>query len=146
MKVQHPTKTSCNSMAEWQRIHDPGTDSRGYLKFLQEESQKWRDANFPLEHRTPELQALGVAEEAGELAHCILKMIQGIRGTEAEHLKAAGDAMGDIIIYLCGLASNLGLDLEQEVYKAWLQVSKRNWVENKVTGILDEKQVGGAGL
>lgn len=80
------------------------------------------------------MQALGVAEETGELCHHVLKMEQGIRGTAAEHLDGIADAVGDICIYLSGLCSALGLDFELCVRDAWNEVKERNWRANKETG------------
>jgi NTP pyrophosphatase (non-canonical NTP hydrolase) len=108
-----------------------GTD---FLSFLQEESQRWREHSFPAEHRTPELQVLGVSEECGELAHAVLKMKQGIRGTDEDHLFEAADAVGDIVIYLAGVCSSLGLDLHACVSAAWWQVASRDWSVNKQDG------------
>lgn len=67
------------------------------IEQLREEMIPWTDANFGTrEAWQPEL---GMIEELGELAHAYLKMRQGIRGTEAEHLEAIKDAIGDFIIY-----------------------------------------------
>jgi NTP pyrophosphatase (non-canonical NTP hydrolase) len=129
---------------EWMIHHEPELDVRGFLKFLQSESQKWRQHSFPPEHRTASLQALGVCEEAGELAHAVLKMEQGIRGTRDEHLMEAADAVGDIVIYLAGLSTSLGLDLERCVKSAWAQVAQRNWKDYKETGIEDARASGAA--
>jgi NTP pyrophosphatase (non-canonical NTP hydrolase) len=116
------------------------------LDYLQAASQEWREKSFPPEHRTVELQALGVCEEAGELAHAILKMKQGIRGDAPKHLAEAIDAMGDIVIYMCGLATSLGLNLSDCVDYAWSEVLTRDWSKNKETGIEDERTGGAAGL
>lgn len=105
----------------------------------------WREHCFPPQHRSPVMQALGVAEEAGELAHAILKMEQGIRGSEAQHVNEAIDAVGDIIIYLSGIASSLGFDLETAVKTAWSEVASRDWSKHKETGIEDARASGGAG-
>jgi NTP pyrophosphatase (non-canonical NTP hydrolase) len=104
------------------------------LDTLQREAREWRRENFPEESRTAPLQALGVCEEAGELAHCILKMEQGIRGSRDYHRLNAADAVGDIIIYLTGLCDNLGLSLSACVQDAWIQVKQRDWVENPDDG------------
>ena len=122
-------------MANWQVMHDPDLDARGLIRFVQVESQKWRTHSFPPEDRTVELQALGVCEEAGELAHAVLKRRQGIRGTEAEHIGEIRDAVGDIIIYLCGLCSSIGLDVETCLKIAWVEVAQRDWSEHKETGV-----------
>lgn len=101
---------------------------------LQEESQAWREQSFPPEHRTAPLQALGVCEEAGELAHAVLKMEQGIRGSRDVHLMEAADAAGDIVIFLAGLCTSLGLNLGACVDSAWNQVKDRDWSQHKETG------------
>lgn len=105
------------------------------LSYLQGKAELWRENSFPEEHRTAVLQALGVAEESGELAHAILKMEQGIRGTRKEHLEAAADAVGDIVIYLTGVCSALGINIGTAVSEAWEQVEKRDWSKNKKDGL-----------
>lgn len=105
------------------------------LAQIQRDTQEWREKCFPPEHRTPELQALGVCEEAGELAHALLKMKQGIRGDRIEHMAAIADAAGDIVIFLMGLCSSLDLDLETCIGAAWEQVARRNWALFKDDGL-----------
>lgn len=107
------------------------------LRALQVQSQEWRERCFPPEHRTAAMQAMGVAEETGELCHAILKMTQGIRGSEYEHKVEAADAVGDIIIYLAGVCSSLDLDLDDCVHTAWAQVKNRDWSTYKETGVAD---------
>lgn len=131
-------------MNEWLtdlRVRTPDVDEREdeigvlSLRRLQHESQRWREHSFPPEHRTAELQALGVCEEAGELAHAILKSAQGIRGSDMDLRAAAGDAVGDTIIYLAGLCTSKGLDLEECVANAWKEVAERDWSKYKQDGI-----------
>jgi NTP pyrophosphatase (non-canonical NTP hydrolase) len=122
-------------MSDWQVAHDQDLDTRGFLDFLQEESQKWRDHSFPPEHRTAELQALGICEEAGELAHAVLKRAQGIRGTDLEHQHDERDAVGDIVIYLAGFCSSRGYNFEHCVKTAWYQVAARDWDKHKQNGL-----------
>lgn len=65
---------------------------------LQEQIWAWQLTNFgvsPISH-----PLLGMCEEAGELVHAVLKMSQGIRGSESDHADAIKDALGDILIYL----------------------------------------------
>ena len=107
------------------------------LSYLQGQAEAWREHSFPPEHRTAVLQALGVCEEAGELAHAVLKMEQGIRGTTEEHKAAAADAAGDIVIYLTGLCSALGINLEEAIYNAWDEVKQRDWSKNKGDGVTE---------
>lgn len=105
------------------------------LSYLQGRAQAWREKSFPAEHRTAPLQALGVCEEAGELAHAVLKMEQGIRGTREEHLAAVADACGDIFIYMTGVCSALDINLEIAIKEAWEQVEQRDWSKNKKDGL-----------
>jgi NTP pyrophosphatase (non-canonical NTP hydrolase) len=105
------------------------------LASLQVNSQAWREHSFPTEHRTAPLQALGVCEEAGELAHAVLKMEQGIRGDRIQHMSEAADAVGDIVIYLAGLCTSLGLDLETCVRETWRGVAERDWSKHKGDGV-----------
>lgn len=64
---------------------------------------------------------------AGELCHSILKMIQGIRGTEEEHLEAIKDAIGDISIYLIDMCNMLNIDFESVIQETWKVVRERDW-------------------
>lgn len=112
------------------------------LTYLQEKTQIWRENSFPPEDRTAPLQALGVAEEyfelglaCGRLSHATLKMKQGIRGSKAEHVAAAEDAIGDMAIYLMGVCSSLDLDFATCILKAWDEVQQRDWSKNKQDGI-----------
>lgn len=60
---------------------------------------EWAIRNFR-DKRMPEL---GIIEEIGEAAHCVLKRFQGIRGFENKDYFIAEltDALADTIIYLC---------------------------------------------
>lgn len=64
------------------------------------ERKIWVDKNFPpdvFDH-----SKLGMIEETGELVHHYLKMEQGIRGTDTEHLEGMRDSVGDLVIYMLG--------------------------------------------
>jgi NTP pyrophosphatase (non-canonical NTP hydrolase) len=111
---------------------------------LQQDARVWREHNFPIEHRTAQLQVLGVCEETGELSHSVLKMTQGIRGTHDKHIDSAKDAVGDIVIYLTGVCDALGLDLEDCVRMAWTEVSTRDWSKHKDNGIDPDSPVAKA--
>lgn len=121
-------------------------DMEGALGKVQRESHKWRQKAYPTTS-TPELQTLGMAEEVGEVAHAVLKNVQGIRGYDLEKTKAeVGDGLADVIIYACGIASAFGLDLEDELLKAWTHVRDRNITEgsmgngNEPVQVDDEKE------
>ena len=123
------------------------------LKQLVEERNAWVDKNFPpVEVAFSDLtdNALGVAEEAGELAHAVLKWKQGIRGSSEEHWAEVFDAAGDIIVYLAGVVEEArkqlvregiiersqaqGYTLQDALEYAWGQVRERDWQKNRKDG------------
>jgi len=102
------------------------------LRELQKETQEWRDRNFPGEDAAH--QALGVCEEAGEIAHAVLKMDQGIRGDKEKHLLDLEDGIGDLIIFAMGLATNYNLNIDECLQETWNRVKERDWKRNPVDG------------
>lgn len=103
------------------------------LSKLQDEQRAWVEHNFP--GRKPYQPLLGAVEELGELAHAHLKMEQGIRGTKAEHLTAAADAVADTVIYLADYCSAMGFDFGKIVEETWEQVKKRDWKKDPKNGV-----------
>jgi NTP pyrophosphatase (non-canonical NTP hydrolase) len=99
---------------------------------MQREHREWVDKNFPGE--TLERATLGVCEESGELAHAVLKMQQGIRGTEAEHKFNAIDSVADMIIFGLSVCDHLEVDLEDVLAITWDKVKKRDWKKDPVAG------------
>lgn len=96
------------------------------LSALQRAHKRWLDHNFP--DQQPHDALLGLQEELGELAHVHLKFEQGIRGVDkARYEGEAGDAIGDIVIYLASYCNTNGFNLALEVKKAWDQVKERDW-------------------
>jgi len=96
------------------------------LSQLQREHERWLAYNFPDQH--PHDALLGLVEEVGELAHAHLKHEQGIRGmTDEEFKKQAGDAIGDIVIYLASYCNTNDFNLPYEVSTAWDKVKERDW-------------------
>ena len=82
---------------------------------LQKRLWEWQTEQFaPIE---PALLALGVFEETGELAHCLLKRAQKIReGVDEDGMKKKiRDAVGDISIYWLNLASRYGVSMSNKV-------------------------------
>lgn len=75
---------------------------------LQETLWEWQAHNFG-EQGPPRHALLGMCEEAGELVHAVLKLSQGIRGTELSHHEAILDALGDIVVYLIDFYRRVGL-------------------------------------
>jgi NTP pyrophosphatase (non-canonical NTP hydrolase) len=94
------------------------------LDALQENVIKWQRENFP-DCAEWEL-ALGVSEEAGEIADYVLKTHRHIRANEfpAERMK---DAVGDLIIYLFGICEVHGWRLSEIVDITVTKVTNRNW-------------------
>lgn len=106
------------------------------LILFQAEHREWERHNFG---EVPWWQpALGVSEEVGELHHALLKMAQGIRGTEEDHEAAAKDAVGDVIVYLAALCSARGWVMADILRDTWDEVSKRDWKVNSTDGTTDE--------
>jgi len=108
-------------------------DEKLDVRKFQEEVIVWADKNFSaqLEYWKP---MLGVVEEVGELAHALLKMEQGIRGTEAELTDQAMDAIGDTIVYMAHLCGRRGWNLEEIIKVTWARVSKRDWKKDPKSG------------
>jgi NTP pyrophosphatase (non-canonical NTP hydrolase) len=70
------------------------------------------------------LMALGVAEEAGELCHHILKRAQGL-GVKADHDDGIKDAIADITVFCMQLCSFEGFDWEDNFVKVSETVLQR---------------------
>lgn len=99
---------------------------------LQKRVGEWQNANFDPPNLDPKQQkllqlALGANEEAGELAHAVLKFTQGIRGDSNKHFDDAKDAIGDIVIYLMNFCNELDWDFHSIIQETTDFVVKRNW-------------------
>jgi NTP pyrophosphatase (non-canonical NTP hydrolase) len=107
---------------------------------LQDEHRDWVQHNFP---NQPSYQPLlGIAEEVGELCHAHLKQEQGIRSMlPATSVQLKEDALGDIFIYMMSYANAEGLDLQRCIWRAWHEVSERDWVKYPSTGLPPEERV-----
>jgi NTP pyrophosphatase (non-canonical NTP hydrolase) len=102
------------------------------LREAQIETGKWHRRNFPNSQKYESL--LGILEEAGELAHAHLKVVQGIRG--GEDLEAQReDAVGDLLVFLLNYCNTNSLDLVNCFVKTWNEVSKRDWVKYPNKGV-----------
>lgn len=79
------------------------------LNQLAQEISTWSARNFPVRE-----SRLGIIEEIGEAAHCLLKRRQGIRGFENhEYFKEQlADALADTAIYALDYAGYKGLEIE----------------------------------
>lgn len=103
------------------------------IKQAQAEHKEWAAYNFP--NAEPWEPVMGMAEEAGEACHAALKMRQGIRGTEQEHLHELADALGDEFIYMMDVANKYGLDLETCIQMALAEVKQRDWQKHSKDGV-----------
>lgn len=94
---------------------------------MQAQLAAWQGRNFGA--ATLEQIALGVCEEAGELAHAVLKRSQGIRGfdDDAKFKEYARDAAGDVMVFLGQLLTALRSDMETVYLVTGRQVLARDW-------------------
>ena len=118
------------------------------IDLKQKELYEWQSRNFPRERYLVlskeqlvdiiyTLQVtLGICEEAGEVAHHVLKGIQGIReGINGIDKEQVADGIADTLVYGQQLASELKIDLETEIPKVIDSVLQRNWIDNKVDAV-----------
>ena len=105
-----------------------------WLADLQVELARWQHSNFGI--ASDEQLALGVAEEAGELAHAVLKHSQRIRGLADQdtYREQAGDAIADAVIYAMQLATALRLDFAVLLHETARKVMDRKWREHPEHG------------
>jgi len=94
------------------------------LDVWQQKIVNWQKENFPT-CQDWEL-ALGVCEEAGELADCVLKIHRKLRLNEYTEQRLQ-DAIGDIIVYLFGLCHSKGWKLSDVIETTGEDVLKRSW-------------------
>lgn len=104
---------------------------------LQLQQFAWVNHNFPdqLEDLLRQDDSfLGMVEELGEIARSLLKLRQGIRGTEEKWLRERKDGVGDLVIFLCSFCNSYGLSLQECVETAWAEVRERDWKKYPNTG------------
>lgn len=106
------------------------------IQSIQIEQAVWAQRNFG--DRNPYDAILGIMEELGELSHAMLKKKQGIRGSEEEHIAAAKDAIGDMLVYMLDFCTGMKWDMMQILDETWTEVEKRDWVANRQDGKVDE--------
>jgi NTP pyrophosphatase (non-canonical NTP hydrolase) len=104
---------------------------------LQLQQFAWVNHNFPDQLEDPLRQDdsfIGMVEELGEIARSILKLRQGIRGTEEKWLRERKDGVGDLVIFLCSFCNSYGLSLQECVETTWAEVRERDWKKYPTTG------------
>ena len=116
----------------WDDYTQESVESKIDLDEIQSQHARLTFKNFGWE-LGPErcLQPLaGVTEEAGELAHAILKLTQRIR-TDEPHYKEGQDAVGDIVMYLLDICTRMGWSFNDCVDLAWSTIEKRDWTKER---------------
>lgn len=108
------------------------------LKQKQDEILEWSTRNFG-EVPNSQIQLrissfLGMVEEIGELAHALLKMAQGIRGTKEEHLAEIEDSIADLMVFLLDFCGRNDINAEKLLNEVWDKVKLRDWNKNKLNG------------
>jgi hypothetical protein len=68
-----------------------------------------------------------MAEEAGEVARCVLKRSQGVRGTAEHWTEELKKEIGDVVITAYALCAHEGFDLEEVVKSRWEVVGARRF-------------------
>lgn len=81
-------------------------------------------------------RALRVQARAGKLSHAVLKHRQGIRGMESFHALqlAAGDAAADCMVYCIQVMTALRLDAGEMLTRTAREVMQRDWAKRRRTG------------
>lgn len=104
-----------------------------FLSDFQKAHRAWLDANYP--SQLPEVPVVGMIEEAGELLHCTLKMLETQCWGEDKRyppnklLEEAEDAVGDCIIYACSMCNAMCWDFEA----VWRDADRLNSYEPPIT-------------
>lgn len=100
------------------------------VRLPQAEIAEWHRREFPSSDPAETqlmAQVLVLAEEVGEVARCVVKARQGIRGG-ADHWKAElVKEMGDVVIALCAAADMADIDLSAAVSDRWAVVGQRKF-------------------
>ena len=117
------------------------------IDLKQKELHDWQKRNFPTDHllKLEKEQlvdivlilqvTLGISEEAGEVAHHVLKGTQNIRGgVNGINKKEVANGVGDNLIYGTQLLSLLKLKAEDEIPEVIDEVLARNWVDHPKDG------------
>jgi NTP pyrophosphatase (non-canonical NTP hydrolase) len=102
-------------------------DAPNPMALLQGRLAAWQSRNFGACDARD--QTLGVCEEAGELAHAVLKAHQRIRGYEDQDklLAAVSDALGDLMVFATQVATHFRLDLWTVYVLTAEHVMRRDW-------------------
>ena len=113
------------------------------IDLKQKELYNWQNTNFPSEdlkkYTKNELikiiknlqMALGLCEEAGEIAHHGLNATQGIRGgVNGINKEQLGDGVADVLVFGQQLLSQNDINAEEVIDKTINEVLERDWKKN----------------
>lgn len=106
------------------------------LDALQQTFAGWRERNFPTTYHRPELQALGVGEESGELQRAVLKREQGIRNITDSQIKKE---IADVVIFAMSVADCYGWLLSDILQEVSPSVLERDWIAYPASGRPDDQ-------
>ncbi len=88
--------------------------------------------------------ALGLTEEAGEVAGIVKKLTGYTAGQDAHsRYESIGHELADVIVYAFNLAAVLDVDLDRALAEK-TAICEARWGSRSETGRSDEPQVGGA--
>lgn len=126
-KAEHDIVQAAKAKFDEYAVMDAPDLPVGSWSALQVQLARWQRRNFG--GADLKEQTLGVCEEAGELAHAVLKAAQGIRGLDArdQFLAEAGDAIADCTVYLMQVCTSLRLDFGTLLFGIAQHVMERDW-------------------
>jgi NTP pyrophosphatase (non-canonical NTP hydrolase) len=106
------------------------------IRDTQAEILAWSTKNFgakvPIAYDVSSF--LGMVEEVGEIAHAILKMSQGIKGTRAKHEADVIDGIADLMVFALDFAGRNGIDAEKALEQVWAKVKQRDFTRDRQVG------------
>lgn len=110
---------------------------------LQVEHNEWAKHNFDVVRPNREgawKSVMGVMEELGELSHSLLKQNQGIRGSFEQHEEKAKDAVGDMVVFLADLCSNMGWNF-QTIVETLLGTKLNNVIGKRIRFMAENRDI-----
>lgn len=88
----------------------------------------WMHRNLP--NTTVDTRMHALTEEVGEVARCLAKMNDGMRGTREEWMAELHKEIGDVFITLVMLTSKLDLDFWEVVNERWETIRQKDLVKD----------------
>jgi NTP pyrophosphatase (non-canonical NTP hydrolase) len=105
-------------------VDEPGVSRWRALDEIQQRLAEWQRRQFPDANEAD--LALGVCEEAGELAACVLKRKRRIRLEEYTNERLQ-DAIADVVVFAMAVCDANGWRLSDVLETAAVEVLGRNW-------------------